>query len=241
MLMVVPVPGRDESKNEYQETMKWRDIFEREFGSLFKEWLPKEIPPSEALSKLFVPYVPIWSFGERIPVLEGRREIQDPTSIGAAYLRLATLLGADLDWYAVFKNTGIQELKNTKIELDLKQREYEILRERRRSEQKRYAAVAASLLGLLGAIIGLFVAYKQATTVPTLNLDSLTLQVCIGDSADKCVGAARWADCGTNVNVWARQNGGSFCENPQITKLSDVSGGHCGYATFNIKCSNPAK
>jgi len=77
-LMVVPLQGRDESKTEYEISIRWRGIFEREFSFLLREWLPKEISPAEAITKLFIPYVPIWSFGERIPVLESQRELQDP-------------------------------------------------------------------------------------------------------------------------------------------------------------------
>ena len=58
MLAVIPLHGRDESKTEYDMSMLWKDIFEKEFGFLFKEWLPKEITPTEALTKLFIPYVP---------------------------------------------------------------------------------------------------------------------------------------------------------------------------------------
>jgi cellulose biosynthesis protein BcsQ len=128
MLMVVPIHGRDESKTEYDISMHWKKIFEREFGFLYKEWLPKEIEPSEAVVKLYIPYVPIWSFGERIPVLENRTELQDPTSIGSAYLRLATLLSAQLDWYAVFEKADVQELRSAKIQLDTSLREYETLK-----------------------------------------------------------------------------------------------------------------
>jgi cellulose biosynthesis protein BcsQ len=49
-LMIIPVHGRDESKTEYDLSVHWQDIFERELNSYFKDWLPKEIETYEALS-----------------------------------------------------------------------------------------------------------------------------------------------------------------------------------------------
>jgi formylglycine-generating enzyme required for sulfatase activity/cellulose biosynthesis protein BcsQ len=150
MLMVVPVHGRDESKTEYALSMQWKKIFEREFRFLYKEWLPREIEPSEAAIKLSIPYVPIWSFGERIPVLENRRELQDPTSISSAYLRLATLLSFHLDWYAVFSKADVQELKSAKITLNTTLRENETLKATGRVQQVLVGALALSIVaGLL--------------------------------------------------------------------------------------------
>ena len=96
-LLGVPVPARDEVFNENKKSQEWRGIFADALGYLYKEWLPKEVAPADALNKLFIPYVTYWSFGECIPVLEDARELQDPTTIGAAYARLANLLSSRLD------------------------------------------------------------------------------------------------------------------------------------------------
>jgi cellulose biosynthesis protein BcsQ len=233
MLMVLPIPGRDESKTEYEMSMRWRDIFEREFGPLFNEWLPKEISPSEALSKLFIPYVPIWSFGERIPVLEGRRELQDPTSIGAAYLRLATLISSHLDWYAVFEKTDIQELRNTKIELDSKQREYEVLRSRQSELKRRNVFISASLaVALLSAGVWVFYLRQESNLIHKV----VTLQLCRGDSPQRCGGSVEWIGCQTDPTAWARQKNPACAKPTSVRTLSDVAGGQCGYQTIEIKC-----
>jgi cellulose biosynthesis protein BcsQ len=59
MLSVLPIAGRDESNTEYEQSLRWREIFATELGGFFKEWLPKEVSPSDALNKLYIPYVPI--------------------------------------------------------------------------------------------------------------------------------------------------------------------------------------
>jgi hypothetical protein len=80
-------------------------------------------------------------------VLENRRELQDPTSISSAYLRLATLLSFHLDWYAVFTKADVQELKSAKITLDTTLREYETLKATgRRVQQVLVGALALSII-----------------------------------------------------------------------------------------------
>jgi hypothetical protein len=99
---------RDEIYNERDLALKWRGIYAKELGYLFKEWLPVSVTPEEAINQLFVPYVPIVSFCERIPVLEHIRERLDPTSIGSAYVRLANLMRTRLDWKASFGGSAAQ-------------------------------------------------------------------------------------------------------------------------------------
>jgi cellulose biosynthesis protein BcsQ len=171
MLMIVPLNGRYVSIAEYDESTKWLVRSEEKFSSYLKEWLPKEISSSEAVSKLLIPYVPKWSFGERIPVLESRRELEDPTSIGSAYLRLATLLSAHLDWYSVFAKTSTEDLRKTKIELDTVLRERKTLETRsfEIGKKARFRSVQVVLLAVLVLFLGLIAVYFINTTV---NLSS---------------------------------------------------------------------
>lgn len=116
-LLGVPVPARDERDREYQKSLEWQKIFAQELGDLYREWLPRDVQPAEALNKLFIPYVAAWSFGECIPVLESERERSDPTSLGAAYSRLATLLSHRLDWGAIDAKVTSDELAGARLEL----------------------------------------------------------------------------------------------------------------------------
>ncbi len=100
-LLSVPVLSRDEGQTEWAEARKWKARFIAGLDGFYRDWLPKETPSTDALNSLFIPYVPFWSFGERLPVVEAADEIDRPGSIGAAYSRLATLLRDRLDWAAV--------------------------------------------------------------------------------------------------------------------------------------------
>jgi hypothetical protein len=136
-LLGLPLPARDEIYNEYEKSVEWRNIFAAELGYLYNEWLPKEVNPIDAFNKLFVPYVANWSFGERVPVLEGQRELQDPTAIGAAYARLATLLVNRLDWYALDTGSSGEELRGTRVELSRARKQAEEYAVRERAERER--------------------------------------------------------------------------------------------------------
>lgn len=166
MLMVMPLHGRDETTNEYSESMRWKEIFANELGFLFKEWLPREVDPLEVLTKVYVPYVANWSFGDRIPVLENRRELNDPNSIGSAFLRVSTLLSSRLDWYAVYGKASTADIRSTRIELDTALREKKMLESgsKRRTRRAVMLGAAATALGT-GIITWLYSAVEQVTSL----------------------------------------------------------------------------
>lgn len=97
-LLAVPVPARDESRTEYQSAAEWKKRFAGDFAELYRDWLPSAVTPEEAVELLRIPYVPYWSFGERLPAIED--STRDPTSLGHAYEILARLIAGRLDWQA---------------------------------------------------------------------------------------------------------------------------------------------
>jgi MinD-like ATPase involved in chromosome partitioning or flagellar assembly len=158
-LAVVPLPSRDEIYNENAKATEWRARYADELGDLFTDWLPEEVTPQDAMNKLFIPYVTIWSFGERIPILESSRESQDPTTIGAAYQRVATLLQNRLSWYSLEERASSSELQGTRVELHkareearAKQEEIERLAARRRRVRNWSLGGSVALVGMLAAI-----------------------------------------------------------------------------------------
>jgi HEAT repeat protein/cellulose biosynthesis protein BcsQ len=161
-LLAVPVPSRDDRKEEYDSSLEWEGIFADKFGALYREWLPEDIEPVEALNRLFIPYVPKWSFGERIPVIESERERTDPTSIGAAFVRLATLLSHRLDWSAVADKASAAELVSARVELSAAREKTEQARSATREMQKKLkwkrtrVAIIAGSAALIATIVSIF-------------------------------------------------------------------------------------
>ncbi|HTF04416.1 MAG TPA: AAA family ATPase [Bacteroidia bacterium] len=95
LLVTIPIPSRDESRTEYESSLKWKDKFADKLDSLYADWLPMDAPVKSAIDLLKIPYVPYWSFGDRLPVLEdGTTE----GSIGFSYERIALLIANDFDW-----------------------------------------------------------------------------------------------------------------------------------------------
>ena len=95
-LLAVPVPARDESRTEYEKAMEWRRSFAGELGEFYADWLPKGMTPADALEVLRIPYIPYWSFGNPLPVVE--EGITDPNGVGYYYGILAGLIDAGLAW-----------------------------------------------------------------------------------------------------------------------------------------------
>lgn len=136
-LLAVPVPARTERDKEYDMSTWWHNYLAEQFGGFYREWLPKEVTPKDALNRLFLPYIPNWSFGERLPVIESERELADPTTLGTAYSRLATLLTHRLDWSALDARASNADLLAARVELSAvreREKEKDIKLKRTRSQ-----------------------------------------------------------------------------------------------------------
>jgi WD40 repeat protein/MinD-like ATPase involved in chromosome partitioning or flagellar assembly len=112
-LRVVPVLSRDET-SEKKLSDEWQARAARVLAELF-DWLPPEkAQPVQALNVFKLPYVPYWSFGERLPVAEEDRT--NPRSISFAYQLLSQLIESDLDWDAALQGTATTAAATAKAE-----------------------------------------------------------------------------------------------------------------------------
>jgi MinD-like ATPase involved in chromosome partitioning or flagellar assembly len=154
-LIVVPLLGRDESNTEYELSAAWRGRISKELGFVLSDWLPKEVEPPLYFQKVFIPYYSYWSFGENLPVVEREEEIGNPTSISAAYGRVADLIVNELDWKALEKGVASSEINSLRSRAsasDAKIAELET-EHRVRSQRLRWAAMAG------GAVLITFVGF----------------------------------------------------------------------------------
>lgn len=116
-LVAVPVPSRDESRTEYRRAAEWKKIFAERFADIYSDWLPREVKAEDAVELLRIPYVPYWSFGEPLPVLQ--EGANDVSSLGYSYSLLARLLASRLNWSGVAEGRRISPLPSEKrTELD---------------------------------------------------------------------------------------------------------------------------
>lgn len=89
-LLVLPVATRFEVRVEYEMAQQWLKTFADELGPLYAEWTHKDVTASELLNHTRVPYIPYWSFGEKLPVIE--KGTDDPEDIGFSLETLAALV-----------------------------------------------------------------------------------------------------------------------------------------------------
>ena len=105
-LITIPIPSRDESRTEYESSLRWKDIFINKLRTFYAEWIPENTNLNAVIDNLKVPYIPYWSFGDRLPVIE---EGTNESTIGFAYERIALLLTNDFDWNKVRGGYNLEE------------------------------------------------------------------------------------------------------------------------------------
>jgi hypothetical protein len=70
--------------------------FATELGSLYAEWAHKDVTAEDLLNHTRIPYIPYWSFGEKLPVIE--KGTDDPEDIGFSLETLAALVAQQLSY-----------------------------------------------------------------------------------------------------------------------------------------------
>lgn len=119
LLLTVPVLARDETENLPDEAKVWHEKAASALGAFYEDWLPREVPPVKAVELLKLPYVPAWSLGERLPVLE--QGTANPRYLGFACELLTRLLASGVDWGEVL--TGTLQASSTEIRARLAEEE----------------------------------------------------------------------------------------------------------------------
>ena len=143
-LLIVPIPARDESNNEYELSAQWRQRFASELAEFYSGWLPKDETVERILDHLKIPYFAYWSFGERLPALD--EDPDNPKTLAFSYQLIARLILGNLDWEEVKRGTraveaeGAQKLAIEKLALETAQARKEAQREA--AERERIARQA---------------------------------------------------------------------------------------------------
>jgi len=94
-LLIFPVPSRFDSTPEFETSRRWLHRIAEQLKFLYDDWLPADVSLNDFLQRVKIPYIPYFSFGERLPVIE--QGVSDPAGLGYAYENLAMLSGGGLD------------------------------------------------------------------------------------------------------------------------------------------------
>ena len=172
-LMVLPLPSRDESDAEYGLASDWRARYATDFRKLLGEWLPREISAEDYFDRIYVPYVAVWSFGERLPVIESTRELRDPKSLGVALQNVCRVLVNQLDWYALDDQRNLSQVTAAKTELRAVEAHYaeEAARfEAKATSFRRRGLIAGGLAAVGAGAAGYYFWNQSANSGPTVAL-----------------------------------------------------------------------
>ncbi len=116
-LKVFPIPTRIDN-TEKLLTEEWLKRFSEEVKSIIGNWIHTEINIRQFIDKIYVPYIPYYSFGERLSVLDGT---SDPKGIGYALTTIASLLANRLVDSKLFFDSRDEYIR--KIENSIKERQ----------------------------------------------------------------------------------------------------------------------
>ncbi|RKZ79470.1 MAG: hypothetical protein DRR19_24930, partial [Candidatus Parabeggiatoa sp. nov. 1] len=96
-LSSLPILCKFEIKEERERGQKWLDdcINNTKLPEIYTDWLPSSIDLVKFIEKTYIPYVPYFSFGENLPVLE--KDADDPRGLGYAYKIIAALIAHELN------------------------------------------------------------------------------------------------------------------------------------------------
>jgi FxsC-like protein len=92
--LVLPILSRFDMRTEYEMAEQWLDLLSDRFRTYYADWLPSKIPPRTILEKTKLPYVPYFSFGEKLAAL--REGTSDPESLGYALNSVSGLIETEL-------------------------------------------------------------------------------------------------------------------------------------------------
>lgn len=115
-LLVLPIAARFEGRVEVKLAEDWLKTFEKELAPFYAEWSHRETNVSDLLNFTRIPYVPYWSFGEKLPVIE--KGTRDPDDIGFPLETLAALIAQQLSYTDVLvrnRDTFITTAKKESI------------------------------------------------------------------------------------------------------------------------------
>ena len=142
-LLVLPVPSRVDN-GEQESKREWLQRFAEELGSFSETWLPSSVEPGLVTELTQIPYVPYYSYGERMAMLEVVRASQD--SVAGRYLLITDLIAGDFRNASAIlerRGSGDIEVDSKSVTLERLNREFALLTGSGRSEFLQIAARSA--------------------------------------------------------------------------------------------------
>ncbi len=93
-LIFLPIPSKFDANTEFKLSQQWLEKFASELEPTYNDWLPTSVNRKDFLELTKIPYIPYFSFGEKLPVIE--QGVKDPSGLGYAYESIAVLIANHL-------------------------------------------------------------------------------------------------------------------------------------------------
>ena len=94
-LFLLPIPSRFEAQLEHDLSATWKKRFTNELRRFYEAWTSPNSNYEKICQLTTIPYVPIWSFGERLAVVEDT--LSDPLSVTYSLETISALIAHRLD------------------------------------------------------------------------------------------------------------------------------------------------
>lgn len=131
-LVVLPIAARFEGRVEVDLAEKWLKTFEKKLAPFLNEWSHRETPIADLLNFIRIPYIPYWSFGEKLPVID--KGTKDPDDIGFPLETLTALVAQQLSFSDLLvrsRDTFVTAAKKEPISKTPSMREEEVTKQGR--------------------------------------------------------------------------------------------------------------
>lgn len=112
LLNILPIPTRMDS-SEFGLMRDWMNRFARDLKDIYKGWLPLSVNSRDLLDTTKVPYVPYFSYGEKLPIIE--QGTTDATGLGYAYESIAALIANQFIDVELFVNDRVLFLQKANL------------------------------------------------------------------------------------------------------------------------------
>ncbi len=95
-IIFVPILSRYDATEEYQISQDWIKKIDKSLSKLYEKWTPRNIITEELIQQTSIPYIPYFSYGERLAVLEESSSMT--RSLSNAYENLSALIANNFQY-----------------------------------------------------------------------------------------------------------------------------------------------
>jgi len=178
-LKVLPIPTRFDS-TEFKLQQDWLSKFEQGLKPIYSTWVPDypqddkiNIDHRKILDLTKLPYIPYFSYGEALPVIE--QGTDDPQGLGYAFETVAAIIAHDLEGAKLLVENRSEYVRRAIKSISPDKEEIKAAIPMAKKTNDRYFKWVGLLgLGILATLIYLVVAKNKTTNINEVSFEDVT-------------------------------------------------------------------